>query len=192
MNNKATINDVVLGLTSISLKEYLRNHEDMSTTSINCFIPFSFRKIPSKPIEHRLENDFTALCFTMQLGSTFQDAVASVSKQMKSMKKSLYPFGVHALSQFMQSLPSVIGQLITVWVVSKVTVIISNVPGPTQPMVFKGYKTRGFIGMIPGLGDCAFGISAISMGDTLYMAIQADTIYVEDPREIRDIIERNY
>ena len=65
MNNKATINDVVLGLTSISLKEYLRNHEDMSTTSINCFIPFSFRKIPSKPAEHKLENDFTALCFTM-------------------------------------------------------------------------------------------------------------------------------
>lgn len=192
MNNKATINDVVLGLTSIGFKEYLRKHEDMSTTSINCFIPFSFRKIPQTPVEHRLENDFTALCFTMQLGSTFEDAVGSVSKQMRAMKKSLYPYGVHALLQVLQSLPSVIGQLITVWVVSKTTVVISNVPGPTVPMVFKGYKTRGFIGMIPGLGDCAFGISAISMGNSLYMAIQADTSYVEDPRELRDIIERNY
>jgi hypothetical protein len=37
-------------------------------------------------------------------------------------------------------------------------------------MVFKGVKTRGFIGMIPGSGDLAFGISAISMSDTLFMA----------------------
>jgi len=61
--------------------------------------------------------------------------------------------------------------MITMWVVSKATVVVSNVPGPIVPFEFKGVKSRGFIAMIPGLGDLAFGISAISMGDTLIMGI---------------------
>ena len=61
------MNDVVLGFVSSGIKEYLRNHDDLHTKSINVFIPFSFRKIPDTPKEHRLENDFTALFFTLDL-----------------------------------------------------------------------------------------------------------------------------
>ena len=47
--------------------------------------------------------------------------------------------------------------------ISKATVVISNIPGPTSPYVFQGnIKTKGIVGMIPGCGDLSFGISAIS------------------------------
>ena len=39
--------------------------------------------------------------------------------------------------------------MITMWVVSKATVVVSNVPGPIVPFEFKGVKSRGFIAMIP-------------------------------------------
>ena len=49
--------------------------------------------------------------------------------------------------------------------------IVSNIPGPREPMVFNGIRTRELIGLIPGSGDLAFGISAISMGKKLIMAV---------------------
>lgn len=78
------------------------------------------------------------------------------------------------------------------WVVSKATVVLSNVPGPRVPFNFKGAECKGIIALIPGLGDLAFGISAISQGEQLYMAVQSDTSYVERPEELRDLLERNY
>ena len=58
------------------------------------------------------------------------------------------------------------------WVVSKATLVLSNVPGPREPLkYYGGVKSRALIALIPGLGDLAFGISAISHADTLLMAV---------------------
>jgi len=59
------------------------------------------------------------------------------------------------------------------WVVSKGTVVMSNVPGPKNGVNWPDKKMKGigFFALIPGLGDLAFGISAISMKDRLYMAV---------------------
>lgn len=81
------------------------------------------------------------------------------------------------------------------WVVSKATVVMSNVPGPKKPLKWPSLgpaKGVGFIAWIPGLGDLAFGISILSLGERMYMAVQADTSYVKNPAEIRDILNRNY
>ena len=109
-----------------------------------------------------------------------------------SLKKSIYPFAVLALTQIIGWFPGVVGQLVMMWVVSKATVILSNVPGPKIPLVYHGLKTRALIALIPGLGDCAFGISALSHGENLYMAVQADETYVKDPAALRAILEKNY
>ncbi len=168
---KATINDVVLGLSSVSIKEYMRNHEDFTTSTINMLIPYSLREIPQKPEKHYLMNDFSVLCFTLDLCGTLEDAVKKVQKKTRALKKSIYPYGVLALTQLIACCPSFIGQLVMMWVVSKATVILSNVPGPKTGLTYRGVKTVGFIALIPGLGDLAFGISAMSMVDRLYMAV---------------------
>lgn len=49
--NKATINDLVLGLASVSLKRYMIKHGDPDQKTINMVIPFSMRRIPQKPSE---------------------------------------------------------------------------------------------------------------------------------------------
>jgi diacylglycerol O-acyltransferase len=78
------------------------------------------------------------------------------------------------------------------WFVSKATLVFSNVPGPKVPLTFNGVKSRGLIALIPGNGDLAFGISAISHCDSLIMAVSSDICYLEDPAEVRALIERNY
>jgi hypothetical protein len=76
--NNATINDVVLSLVSLSLREYMRKHDDMESKTINMLVPFSLRALPKTAAEHRCENDFSVLCFTLPLCATFQDCVPRV------------------------------------------------------------------------------------------------------------------
>jgi len=64
--NKASINDVVLGLISVAMKEYMSKKGDASKT-MNMLIPYSLREIPKTAKEHKLCNDFSVLCFTLGL-----------------------------------------------------------------------------------------------------------------------------
>ena len=101
----------------------------------------------------------------------FGKAISSVSKKTRALKNSLHPFGVLALAQVVSFLPGMIGQLIMMWLVSKATLIMSNVPGPKYGLKYKGATCNAFIALVPGLGDLALGITAMSMGENIMMAI---------------------
>lgn len=170
----------------------MRKHDDMDSKTINMLVPFSLREVPKTVEDHNCENDFSVLCFTLALCATFQDAVTKIKKQTSGMKNSLYPYGVNALTQLIAWFPGIVGQLIMMWVVSKATVVMSNVPGPKNGLNYPNANGIGFLALIPGLGDLAFGISAVSMKDRLYMGVQSDECFIKNPGELRDIFERNY
>jgi hypothetical protein len=59
----------------MSLKQYLRQNNDYDSKSINLLVPFSLRELPEGLHDHRVENDFSILCFTLQLHSVFNEAI---------------------------------------------------------------------------------------------------------------------
>lgn len=71
----ATLNDVVMALVGVSTKEYLTSHQDSKTNSLNTLVPYSLRNLPNTVEEHRLENDFSVLCFDLPLCNTFDETV---------------------------------------------------------------------------------------------------------------------
>jgi hypothetical protein len=163
-SHNGTVNDVVLSMLAVSMREYIRSKDDLDTKSINLLMPFSLRALPKNVAEHTVENDFSALCFTLQLKENFEVCMQQIRKQSSSLRKSLYPYGVNSLTQFIAWFPGIVGQLMMMWVVSKATFAFSNVPGPKKPLDYgNGAKAHGCFALIPGLGDLAFGISAISL-----------------------------
>jgi len=167
------------------MKQYFIKKGDTTTESVNTLIPFSLRQLPESIATHNLMNDFTILCFTMGMYENFGDCINAISKKTKAMKTSIYPQGVLALTEVIAMIPAIFGQLVMMWVVSKATLLMSNVPGCKKVMNFGGAKCKGVLGLIPGLGDLAFGISIFSHGDQVILAIQADESYVKNPKEIR-------
>lgn len=87
-----------------------------------------------------------------------------------------------------------LGQIIQRLLVDKATVVVSNVPGPLSPLVYcEGrLRSKSILAMIPGSGDLAFGISAISHFETLRMTVQSDEAYLKDPKAVALFIENNY
>lgn len=190
--NEVTINDVFLGITSCALKEYLNNHGDVNTKTINIILPFSLRPIPQSQKELKLHNDFTGINFTLDLSTDFKDAVAKVRKNTNRLKSSIYPFGLRAVGQLSAIMPFIFGQIIMHWLLSKATLCCSNVPGPKNGLTYGGKTCHGFIALVPGIGDMAFGITGLSMQNNLYYAIQGDMQYIEEPKELQKIVERKY
>jgi hypothetical protein len=71
--------------------------------------------------------------------------------------------------------------------------VFSNVPGPKTGLHFSDkIRATGFIALVPGMGDLAFGMTGMSMCDNLYFAIQSDTSYVKHPKELKEIVEQLY
>ena len=73
-----TLNDVVLSILSSSLKQYFETHGDEKTQSINLLVPFSLRELPKTIAEHKMNNDFNVICFTLAMKKSFEEAVKVV------------------------------------------------------------------------------------------------------------------
>ena len=187
-----TINDVVLSFVSVGMQKYMRNHEDMDSKSINLLMPYSLRPLPVDDASVKLNNDFAILCYTQPLNADFAEAIKATSKITQGMKNSWYPYGNELLLWLISLMPSLIGSIIVMWMSSKATMVMSNVPGIKSGYKFGDAQSVGFIGLIPGIGDLAIGISATSTRDRLYMAVQADTFYIENTQEIVDSFELLY
>lgn len=190
---KSTINDVVMGMAAVAIKKYMINHGETDKDHINTIIPFSMRRIPQKKEDLMIANDFSALAFTLGLSTNLQTAVRGVKQTTRKLKSSLYPHGMRALSEVAALVPGIVGQLLGHWIFNKSTLAFSNVPGPKRGIQFgDGVRAVGFIALVPGLGDLAFGMTGISMCDNLYFAIQSDTSYVKEPKEFTKYVEEAY
>lgn len=132
------------------------------------------------------------LCFTLKLCDKFADAIALVQKQTKALKTSIYPHAVAALASVIAGLPPLLGVFSTQWVVNKSTMVMSNVPGPKIGLVFKGHKVTGFMVLVPGLGDLACAIGAMSLENNVFISVHADRALITDCGEVRDLLDANY
>ena len=155
-------------------------------------LPFSLRQLPQTKHDHVLNNDVSSICFSLPLRAAFEDAIRDVSTQTRALKNSWTPFGNHALQQVIAACPPWLAQTIVYWLSNKATVVLSSVPGTKTGYKYDGCESTGVIALLPGLCDISFGISAASMRGRLYMAITADEVIVENPQEIKDLIEQYY
>lgn len=69
-----TINDIIMALISLSLKEYMISKGDSKTKFINLSVPFSLREAPKNAESLDFRNDFATMMITLDLEENFKDA----------------------------------------------------------------------------------------------------------------------
>mmetsp|Transcript_28914 Transcript_28914/g.27846 ORF Transcript_28914/g.27846 Transcript_28914/m.27846 type:complete len:117 (-) Transcript_28914:208-558(-) len=90
-----TINDLLMGVCSVALKEYLEVRGDTKSEFITLGVPFSLRDPIIKKIDFKFQNDLVLIPFKLHLMNTLQDALAMHKKNMDEIKKSLLPVGMY-------------------------------------------------------------------------------------------------
>jgi diacylglycerol O-acyltransferase / wax synthase len=194
----ATLNDVVLAICGGAVREYLLQHGALPAESLVAGAPvnlntnrqsvsdndISLMPLPihteiDEPLE-RLEAIYKSSCIAKHKGEALGSrTMGELSKQIPAPLSSL------ATSVLYKS--GLIGNLGQVF-----NLVITNVPGPRQPLYFCGAQMTGIFGLAPLAHTLGLVISQMSYNGKLYFCLTADRDSIPDPEVLVDCLDRAF
>ena len=179
----ATVNDVLVAVATGALRRYMeRRGERTSGIAIRASVPVNLRP-PDE--SHKLGNAFGLVFLTLPVGIVDPvRRVRAIKKEMDGLKGSpeaLIAFGVLSL---MGLAPVEVEQLGLKFFGSKATAVLTNVPGPREPLYLAGRKIDKVMFWVPQSGHLGLGISILSYAGSVMLGIATDAGLVPDPEQI--------
>jgi diacylglycerol O-acyltransferase len=180
-----TVNDVLLSCVAGSIGRYLRDRgEDPEGKEIRAMVPVNLR-----PIEEawQLGNRFGLAPVVLPVGiDNPVECIYAVRQRMLELKGSYQPLLAYALLVVSGLLTqSLQGALSNVFL-KKTTAVMTNVPGPTEPIEFCGSTLRQSIFWVPSSGDVGVGVSIVSYAGGVQFGLITDSQRCPDPQKIID------
>jgi diacylglycerol O-acyltransferase len=178
-----SINDVLLATVAGAIGNYLRDKgEDPDGKEIRAMVPVNLRPVEQA---HQLGNRFGLVPLTLPIGiSNPVQRVYAVRARMNDLKGSYQPllaFGVLALSGLL--IKPVQAAVINMFA-KKATAVMTNVPGPRDPLSFCGATVRQVMFWVPASGDIGMGVSILSYGGGVQFGLITDARLCPDPELI--------
>mmetsp|Transcript_14910 Transcript_14910/g.14494 ORF Transcript_14910/g.14494 Transcript_14910/m.14494 type:complete len:141 (+) Transcript_14910:651-1073(+) len=81
-----TINDLLMGVCSVALKEYLELRGDSKSDFLTLGVPFSLRDPIIKKIDFKFQNDVVLIPFKLNLVKSLEGALSMHKKTMDELK----------------------------------------------------------------------------------------------------------
>jgi len=186
-----SINDVLLACVSGAIGGYLRAQGDDTTgQAIRAMVPVNLR-----PLEQawQLGNRFGLAPLVLPIGITNPvERVYAVRHRMNQLKGSYQPllaFGVLAVTGlFVKPVQDAVLGLFS----KKTTAVMTNVPGPHEPLKFCGATLRQTMFWVPASGDVGIGVSILSYGGGVQFGLITDQALCPDPQAIIDRFEPEF
>jgi WS/DGAT/MGAT family acyltransferase len=178
-----TINDVLLSAAAGALRRYLAGRGDaVEGLEVRAAVPVNLRG-PDRM--HQLGNRFGLVFLALPLG--IDDPLRRLRElhlRTSELKSSLQPavaFGVlHAIGL----LPGPVRDRTIDFFGSKASTVMTNVPGPQQPLYLAGRPLRRVMFWVPQSGRLGLGLSILSYAGEVMIGVAADAGLVPDPGHI--------
>ncbi|GCL64002.1 wax ester/triacylglycerol synthase family O-acyltransferase [Pseudaquabacterium pictum] len=186
-----SVNDVLLSCVSGAIGGWLRDQGDNPDgAEIRAMVPVNLR-----PLEKawQLGNRFGLAPLVLPIGiHNPVERVYAVRQRMNQLKGSYQPllaFGVLAVTGlFIKPVQDVVLGLFA----KKTTAVMTNVPGPKEPLKFCGSTLRQTMFWVPASGDVGVGVSILSYGGGVQFGLITDAGLCADPQAIIDRFEPEF
>ena len=182
-----TVNDVVLAAMTGALHRYLAGRGS-TVKEIRAMVPFNLRPL-DEPLPRNLGNRFGLVYLTLPVG--IADPVrrlAEVHQHMDAIKHSPEGPLSYAILGAIGTTPVPIEQRLIGVFSPKTTAVMTNVPGPREPVYFAGSRVAGVLGWVPAAGDIGMGVSIFSYAGHVTIGLQVDPGLVPDPEVILEAL----
>ena len=179
-----TVNDVLIAAVTGALRQYMiscgENPDDLQ--DIRVTVPVNLR-----PLEHALDlgNHFglVFLSLPLSLDSPLERlyAVNERMNELKSSKQATVTLG------FLAALgmgPAAVQKPVLNMLSEKATAVLTNVPGPQQPLYLVGSKMKEIMFWVPQNGNIGIGISILSYNGKVFFGLISDHRLVAEPSKI--------
>jgi WS/DGAT/MGAT family acyltransferase len=166
-----------------ALREYLLQiGEDPDSGDIRAMVPVNLR--PDSQTRE-LGNQFALIYLPLPISRADPTARLLHTKQhMDLLKRSPEPLLVYQVLSLIGSLPLELARQVTLWFSAKASAVLTNVPGPRQPIYFAGLPLRQLMFWVPQSGEISLGISIISYNGQVILGLMVDENCIAEPNQI--------
>ncbi|HKQ12661.1 MAG TPA: wax ester/triacylglycerol synthase family O-acyltransferase [Steroidobacteraceae bacterium] len=178
-----TINDVLLASVAGALGSHLAKR-GVSTDglTIRALVPVNLRPADEQP---QLGNQFGLVFANLPIGERNPLArVYAVHQDMQRLKQSSQALVALWLLTAMGLLPGVVEERAIELFTAKGSVVVSNVPGPREPLYLAGARIAQQFFWVPQAGDIGVGISLLTYDGSVHFGLIADRNLISDPSDV--------
>jgi len=180
-----SINDVLLSCAAGALGHVLRERgDDPSGKAIRAMVPVNLRP-PDEAWQ--LGNRFGLAPLVLPVG--IDDPVArvyDVQRRMGAMKGSYQPLLAYALLSVSGLFVKPVQDSLLGLFARKTTAVMTNVPGPREPLRFCGSTLKQVMVWVPTAGDIGVGLSILSYGGGVQFGLITDERLCPEPQRVVD------
>lgn len=178
-----SVNDVLLSAVAGAIGGYLREvGDDPAGKEIRAMVPVNLR-----PLEQawQLGNRFGLVPLVLPVGIANPiERVYAVRARMQALKGSYQPLLAFAVLTLSGLVIKPVQDAITGLFAKKTTAVMTNVPGPAEPLKFCGATLKQTMFWVPTSGDIGVGVSILSYGGGVQFGLMTDAALCAEPQRI--------
>jgi diacylglycerol O-acyltransferase len=178
-----TVNDILLSAVTGALRRYLEERgEPTIGLNIRAIIPVNLRPADDLGL---MGNRFGLVFLSLPIG--IRDPLTrlvELRRRMNAIKdtpEAVVAFGILAT---IGMTPTQIEDIIVAIFGMKGTGVMTNVPGPRQPLYLAGGKITNLMFWVPTPGNLGLGVSMVSYAGQIILGVATDEGLVPDPETI--------
>lgn len=181
---ECTVNDVLIAAVTGALRRYMleRGDEIGPETEIRATVPVNLR-----PLEHARElgNHFGVVFLALPVNeSNPLRRVYEVNARMNELKSSKQATVALGLLAALGMGPAALQKPSLDMLSDKASTVLTNVPGPREPLYLAGGKVRSMMFWVPQNGSIGTGVSILSYSGKVFFGLMTDRKLVPDPHAI--------
>ena len=184
----ATVNDVLMTCVAGALRRLLEASGESPVGRVRATVPVDVRS-PKRPL--KMENRFASVL--LELPCAIDDPhqrLAAVRQRMNALKRSVEPLAMFgAVRVLLTVLPQRTSRVLADFLANKTTCILTNVPGPQEPIFLAGRRIRDMVFWVPQRADIGIGVSIISFNGTVRVGVLSDQAVLADPNQLIDYFQ---
>ena len=185
------VNDVVMALVSGALRKYLSDHDELPDSSLVAMVPVSVHGRSDRPGRNKVSGMFTSLQTDVEDPAERLAAIAAASSVAKEHSSAISASLLQDWSQF--AAPAVFGVAMRVYASTRLTearpvhnLVVSNVPGPQQPLYFLGAEVKAMYPLGPIFHGSGLNITVMSLNGTLDVGLLSTPELLPDLWDLAD------
>ncbi len=175
-----SLNDVLLSSVAGALRSYLKRHGDaVDGVNLRALVPVNLRP-PDKA--YKLGNRFGLVFLDLPLGiANPVERLYAVRANMEALKGSYQPVLTLGILAAMGAGPKMLQEELLALLARNATAVMTNVPGPQQPLFLAGAGIASMMFWVPQSGDIGIGVSILSYDGVVQFGVVSDRHLCPDP-----------
>jgi diacylglycerol O-acyltransferase / wax synthase len=183
----ATVNDVLLSAVGAALQPQV----GAGVNDVRALVPFNVRGAIDAPVPSTLGNKFGMVFVDLPVGvSDPEQRLQTVKQRMDALKSSPQGAAAFQVMGVMGRLPLSAERALVGLFTSKGSLVLTNVPGPSEVVSIAGAPIAGTLAWVPQSGNIGLGVSIVSYQGSVHVGVAADRAVVESPADVIETLEK--